>query len=166
MNPANHHPLAYALSTAELMGAGAVRSLDLLRVIDGTLDSLLHHTQLFETAEQAFTNITHAIQSGSSENVIPEAELIPVLEKLQNSLVASHADCTRKMKAAISDPRLCDEDGVADAYAALLQALDALNSATETLRWSVLESNAEAEKGHTPKVLSKPEEIDSFLDSL
>src|SRR5688500_19941070 len=34
MNSANHHHLAEALSAAELMGVGAVRTLDLLRDID------------------------------------------------------------------------------------------------------------------------------------
>lgn len=166
MNAANHHLLADALSAAELMGVGAVRSLDLLRDIDGTIDAITHHVELLRTAERAFVHVKKAITSGDASKAIPEDDIIPVLEDLQDSLVKSYAESKEKMECAIADSRLSDEDGVVDAYAILLDALISLNNTTETLRWAILESNADAEGSHTSNVLSDPSEIDSFLDSL
>jgi hypothetical protein len=92
--------------------------------------------------------------------------VIPVLEKLQDSLVKSYAESKEKMQCAIDDTRLSDEDGVVDAYANLLDELTSLNALTEDLRWSILESNADKEIAHTPVVMSDPDEIDKFLDNL
>ncbi|PKH12585.1 hypothetical protein BI292_06130 [Pseudomonas sp. 43NM1] len=166
MNSANHHLLADALSAAELMGAGAVRSLDLLRDIDGTIDAVSHHTKLFYTAQRAFATIQASIAAGDASKAIPEDDLIPVLEALQEKLVRSYSESKQKMECAKADPRLTDDDGVVDAYVALLDSLAALNSTTEGLRWSILESNADAETHHTSKVLSDSKDIDSFLESL
>lgn len=166
MNAANHHLLADALSAAELMGVGAVRSLDLLRHIDGTIDALTHLTELLRTTERAFVKVKATISAGEAAKAIPEEDLIPVLEDLQNGLVQSHAESKQKMECAIEDPLLSDEDGVVDAYAILLDALISLNSTTEGLRWAILESNADTESAHVSRVLSDPSEIDSFLDAL
>ncbi|WP_143522854.1 hypothetical protein [Pseudomonas sp. 2822-15] len=166
MNSANNYLLTDALSAAELMGVGAVRSLDLLRDIDGTIDAVSHHARLFDAAEKVFSKIQASIASGDASKLIPEDDLIPVLESLQDKLVKSYSESKKKMACAVHDPRLTDDDGVVDAYEALLQSLESLNSTTEALRWSILESNADTEKGHTPKVLSESKDIDSFLDSL
>lgn len=166
MSAANHHLLAEALSTAELMSAGAVRSLDLLREIDTTIDALAHHTELLRTAERAFVRAKNAIFSGNHSKAIPEKDIIPVLESLQDSLMKAHSESKQKMSYALNDPRLSDDDGVADGYATLLDALVSLNHTTESLRWAILESNADAEGPHTPKLLSEPSEIDAFLDAL
>lgn len=166
MNSANHHHLADALTAAELMGVGAVRSLDLLRDIDGTIDAISHHCQLLHAAERAFCAVKKSIASGDASRPIPEENVVPVLENLQDSLVRTYSESKEKMQCAIDDPRLSDEDGVVDAYAGLLEALITLNTTTEALRWSILESNADKEAGHTPKVLSEPADIDKFLDEL
>lgn len=166
MNPANHSLLTDALSAAELMGVGAVRSLDLLRDIDGTIDAVYHHAGLLNAAERAFASVKESISSGEVSNAIPEDDLIPVLESLQDGLVRSHTHFQSKMACARRDPRLSDDDGVVDAYAALLNSLAALNGATEALRWSILESNADNEAKHEPKIMSESKDIDAFLDDL
>ncbi|MFP3852494.1 hypothetical protein [Pseudomonas sp. W5-01] len=166
MNAANHHLLADALTAAELMGVGAVRSLDLLRDIDGTIDALTHHTALLRAAERTFANVKKALSSGEAAKAIPEGDIIPVLEGLQDSLVKSFSEKTQKMGYAISDPRLSDEDGVVDAYSIFLDAVASLNRTTESLRWAILESNADAEESHAPVILSEPSDIDNYLDSL
>lgn len=166
MNSANHHHLADALFAAELMGAGAVRSLDLLRDIDGTIEAISHHCQLLNTVANSFVAVKKSIASGKALKLIPEENVVPVLENLQDSLVKSYEESKAKMQCAIDDPRLSDEDGVVDAYARLLDALTSLNTMTEELRWSILESNADKETGHTPVVLSEPADIDKFLDDL
>lgn len=166
MNSVNHFHLADALSAAELMGVGAVRSLDLLREIDGTIDAITHHCRLFNGAQAAFDTVARNILSGAATREIPEDDIIPVLEQLQDSLVTTYAESKAKMQCAIRDPRLRDDDGVVDAYRTLLQALDSLNSTTEKLRWSILESNADKEDKHEPCVMSDPKDISNFLDSL
>lgn len=166
MNSANHHHLAEALSAAELMGVGAVRTLDLLRDIDGTIEAISHHCQLLNAAASSFVAVKNSIASGEASKVIPEENVVPVLEKLQDSLVKSYEESKAKMHCAINDPRLSDEDGVVDAYSRLLDALASLNTLTEDLRWSILESNADKEVGHTPVVMSEPGDIDKFLDDL
>lgn len=166
MNPADHHLLTAALSAAELMGVGAVRSLDLLRDIDGTIEAVTHYTNLFETAEREFSKARVAVASGHAENQIPEEDIVPILESLQDKLGKAYPYYQAKMECAIDDPRLSDDDGVVDAFENLLQALDALNNTTEMLRWCILESNVDAEASFKPKILSNTKEIDSFLDSL
>lgn len=166
MNSANHHHLADALSAAELMGVGAVRTLDLLRDIDGTIEAISHHCQLITAAANSFVAVKEKIASGEASKLIPEENVVPVLESLQDSLVKSYEESKAKMQCAINDPRLSDEDGVVDAYARLLDALTSLNTMTEELRWSILESNADKETGHTPVVMSDPAAIDKFLDDL
>lgn len=166
MNSTNHFHLADALSAAELMGVGAVRSLDLLRDIDGTIDAIAHHCRLFNGAQAAFDAVAKSILAGAAIREIREDEIIPVLEGLQDNLVKSHGESLEKMQCAIRDPRLRDDDGVVDAYRSLIESLASLNSAAERLRWSILESNADKEEPHEPRVMSSSEEIDSFLDSL
>lgn len=166
MNAANHIVLTDALSAAELMSVGAVRSLDLLRAIDGTIEALSHHTQLFQSAQRVFSEVLKAISAESAPRTIREEDLIPALEALQDALKRSFQDCSRKMDCAIRDPRLSDDDGVVDAYQILLDALSGLNTTAENLRWGILENNADVEKDHTPVVLSNPSDIDSFLDNL
>lgn len=166
MNSANHHHLADALSAAELMGVGAVRTLDLLRDIDGTIEAISHHCQLINAAANSFVAVKEKIASGEASKLIPEENVVPVLESLQDSLVKSYEESKAKMQCAINDPRLSDEDGVVDAYARLLDALTSLNTMTEELRWSILESNADKETGHTRVVMSEPAAIDKFLDDL
>lgn len=166
MNSANHHHLADALFAAELMGVGAVRTLDLLRDIDGTIEAISHQCRLLNAAATAFLGVKESIASGEASKLIPEENVVPVLEKLQESLVKSYAESKAKMQCAINDTRLSDEDGVVDAYANLLKELTSLNALTEDLRWSILESNADKEIAHTPAVMSDPAEIDKFLDDL
>ncbi|ELF6206753.1 hypothetical protein KTQ74_28295 [Pseudomonas chlororaphis] len=166
MNSTNHFHLADALSAAELVGVGAVRSLDLLRDIDGTIDAITHHCRLFGGAQAAFDAVAKDISSGAATKAIPEGDIIPVLEQLQDSLVKGYAESKEKMQCAIRDPRLRDDDGVVDAYSSLLEAIYALNTTTEKLRWSILESNADKEVDHDPVVLSNPEDINKFLDDL
>ncbi|WP_046854975.1 hypothetical protein [Pseudomonas sp. CCOS 191] len=166
MNSGNHFHLADALSAAELVGVGAVRSLDLLRNIDGTIDAISHHCRLFSGAQAAFEAVAKDIWSGAAAKVISEVDIIPVLEQLQDSLAKGYADANEKMHCAMRDPRLRDDDGVVDSYRSLLESIEALNSTTESLRWSILESNADQEVGHDPVVLSRPDEINKFLDDL
>lgn len=166
MNAANHIILTDALSAAELMSVGAVRSLDLLRAIDGTIEALSHHTQLLQSAQRVFSELLKAISAESAPRAIREEELIPALEALQDALMKSFKDFSRKMDCAVQDPRLSDEDGVVDAYQILLDALTGLNTTAENLRWGILENNADIENDHAPVVLSNPGDIDSFLDNL
>lgn len=166
MNAANLHLFTDALSAAELMGVGAVRSLDLLRDIDGTITALTHQADLLRAAERAFASVQESIAKGDATSVIPEENVVPVLEALQQNLCDSYPALQAKMKCALDDPRLNDDDGVADAYATLLEAVNSLNDAAERLRWAILESNADVEGDHSPVIMSDTAQINAYLDDL
>jgi hypothetical protein len=72
----------------------------------------------------------------------------------------------RKKIAALRDPRLTADDGVADTYARAMEAVCDLHQAIEDLRWAILNHNAALEASDGSKVLSDPDEIESFLRNL
>lgn len=165
MNSVKHYLLTDALSATELMVVGTVRSLDLLGGVDGAIQAK-HYADLFNAAKREFTKARLVISSEKNAIPIPEDNLIPLLESLQDKLVKVFPTYQKKMNRAIDSRPSHGSYETVDTYERLLVSLATLNGIAESLRWSILESNANAESGHEPKILSKPEEIDSFLDSL
>lgn len=166
MSSFNSQAFVSVLYNTELIGAGAARSLELLRDIDGTISALSHHAELMGNAAASFEETAKKIANCSEATAIAEETLIPVLENLQDALKAAHLVMIRKRDAAIQDPRLNEDDGVVEAYERFLDAMCHLNETTEKLRWFVMENNADAEDSHTPEILSDNKAIDDFLDSL
>ncbi|MCJ0877906.1 hypothetical protein MRX33_10215 [Pseudomonas sp. JI-2] len=156
---------AEIIAFSELMSAGAARSLDLLKAIDGTIDSVTHHCQLLEVCEGALRKAIAAINEGLNTE-FDEEQIVPVLEGLQESLASALVSFERKRKAALLDPRLKGSDGVVDAYDCLISAALSLNEAAEELRWAILEHNADMEGPHEAVVLSDDDEIAAFLKAL
>lgn len=95
-----------------------------------------------------------------------ESEVIPSLEKIQDSLRLMRSVFIYKQAANQEAPELESEDVVTEIYDQVIKAASTLNSKVETLRWVLLEHGADAEGEHKPEIMRNPSEIDSFLDNL
>ncbi|WGK92559.1 hypothetical protein [Pseudomonas migulae] len=143
----------------------AVRSLDLLRVIDGTIEALV----LMRRQMDAFNETIHSLiaQVLVAKNcAFTEDEIIPALEQSQDILAKIHADLEKRLNYAKSAPELRSDDGVDDAYAQAINSVLNYNAAIEKLRWSILEHNADMDGHHQATLLTTDKDIDDLFDSL
>lgn len=161
--PAKSHPMEIM---SNIMTFEAARSLDLLRVIDGTVEALVFTRRNIEAMSEACDKLLSRAESEPLTDEKLESEVIPSLEKVQDSLHLMRSVLGHKQAAAHKAPELESEDGVTDAYDQVIEAASTLNSKVETLRWVLLERGADAEGPHKPKIMRNTSDIDSFLDSL
>lgn len=160
---AKPHPMEI-MST--IMTSEAARSLDLLRAIDGTVEALVFTRRNIDAMSEACDKLLLRAKNEPLADERLESEVIPSLEKVQDSLRLMRLLLAHKQAAAHESPELESEDGVSDAYDQVIEAASTLNSKVETLRWVLLECGADAEGEHKPKIMRNPSEIDSFLDNL
>lgn len=142
-----------------------VRSLDLLRDIDGTIESLVLMRRQMDAFLEAVESFTKSVLA-EKKGVFSEDEIIPSLEQSQDVLKRIHDGLQARLQAAKSAPELRSDDGVDDAYAQAIDAVLSYNAAIERLRWAILEHNADMEGPHNPKVLTSEDDIDGFFDNL
>jgi len=161
--PAKPHPMEIM---SNIMTFEAARSLDLLRVIDGTVEALVFTRRNIEALSEACDKLLVRADTEALAGENLESEVIPSLEKVQDSLHLMCSVLSHKQAAAHEAPELEAEDGVADAYDQVIEAATTLNSKVENLRWVLLERGADAEGAHKPKIMRNTSDIDSFLDDL
>lgn len=143
----------------------AVRSLDLLRAIDGTIESLvLLRRQMNAFSETVESHIKSVL--AETKVVFEEDAIIPTLEQSQDILRSIHDGLQGQLKSAKNSTQLHSDDGVDDAYAQAIEAVIGYNATIERLRWSILEHNADMEGEHRPHLLGSKADIDGFFDSL
>lgn len=123
----------------------AARDLDLLRAIDSTLDMLDIEMgrveQLNHAAEKFIDTIGEA--PGPIESDI---DLVALFDKARDSVGEAHALLKRRHQSAINDPNLRDEDGIAEAYACLIEATAEFHNHLNALSWAIGEHNADFDK--------------------
>lgn len=143
----------------------AVRSLDLLRLIDGTIEALvLMRRQMDAFNETIGSLITQVI--GSKDCLYAEDEILPSLEQAQDTLAKVYSDLEKRLGFAKSAPELRSDDGVDDAYLQAITSVLSYNAAIERLRWSILEHNADMEGHQEAVLLTTDKDIDDLFDSL
>lgn len=161
--PAKSHPMEIM---SNIMIFEAARSLDLLGAIDGTVEALIFTRRNIDAMSEACDKLLLRAENEPLTDEKLESEVIPSLEKVQDSLHLMRSVLTHKQAAAHEAQELEPEDGVTDAYEQVIEAAFTLNSKVETLRWVLLERGADAEGEHKPKIMRNISEIDSFLDNL
>lgn len=158
--------LAYSVNEFVVLGThvcdGTARSLDLLRKIERTVLSI----STIAGELRVWRGLIGKLREAMPDGPIPEGGVVPSLEKTEDKLSALHEIMQRKKQAALDDPRLTADDGVADIYARAMEAVCDLHESIEELRWAILNHNASLEKTDESKNLSDPEEIERFLRSI
>lgn len=149
---------------SEHLRGSTARSLDLLRNIDGTIDALVMTRKVLDAQCEALSS--RLTKLSSIPGVLCEKETIPALEASQESLRRMAESLRPGLEAARRAPELRADDGVVEAYEELIAAVSGLNQEVEKFRWAIIEHNADMEGPHQAKVLSSPQEIAGFLDSL
>lgn len=150
---------------SDYLRSEAVRSLDLLRVIDGTIEALV----LMRRQMDAFNEAIHSLiaQVLVAKNcVFTEDEIIPSLEQSQDILAKIYADLEKRLAYAKAAPELRSDDGVDDAYAQAINSVLNYNAAIEKLRWGILEHNADMDGHHEATLLTTDKDIDDLFDNL
>lgn len=143
----------------------AVRSLDLLRAIDGTIESLvLLRRQMNAFSETVESHIKSVL--AETKVVFEEDAIIPTLEHSQDILRSIHDGLQGQLMSAKNSTQFHSDDDVDDAYAQAIEAVIGYNATIERLRWSILEHNADMEGEHRPHLLGSKADIDGFYDSL
>lgn len=146
----------------DFMQQSAARNLELLRRIASTVTALRtigKQARGFIEIVQDLTASIHAITEA-----IPE-DVLPVFEQLQDDLASLHGLMRQKRAAAQRAAELCDGDGVCEAYSEAMEGIHGLHECIETLRWLIMEHNAELESS-TGDVLTSAEEVERYLASL
>ncbi|MDU8542933.1 hypothetical protein [Pseudomonas syringae group sp. J248-6] len=143
----------------------AVRSLDLLRQIDGTIEALVLIRRQMDGFNELVGSLIKQVHAQAS-GTYTEDELIPSLEQSQDVLKRLHADFEMRHKCAKDAPELKSEDGVEDAYGEVIESLLRYSDSLERLKWSVLEHNADMEGHQEPHLLTTDKDIDDLFDNL
>lgn len=161
--PAKPHPMEIM---SNIMTFEAARSLDLLGAIDGTVEALVYTRRNIDAMSEACDKLLVRAENEPLTGEKLEGEVIPSLEKVQDSLHLMRSVLSQKQAAAHKALELESEDGVVDAYDQVIDAASTLNGKVETLRWVLLERGADSEGDHKPRIMRNTYEIDSFLDNL
>jgi len=145
------------------MAAGAARSLELLRAIDGVLIALSTITE----QNRSFVHVVKEMSEGLTELglPIPEESIIPEYERLQDELSTIHAELRALCNKCESSTAVRNEDGIRDAFNSACDAINELHASLETFRWLILEHNADLDAVGT-ETLTSEDEIKRYLAAL
>lgn len=137
----HHHVVSYTPTSVQ---AFAARNLQLLRVIESTVDSLTADTRILQAMFNDLQPLTDAIRSQGSEGDVidPEQRVCNQLQQAMDTLARMHATATHKHAAACNDHRLTEDDGVADAWSDYMQAMQHMHDALHDLHDAVATHDA------------------------
>lgn len=145
------------------MSEGAARSLTLLQAIDNMVAGMA------TIAEQArsFTTAVNEMSAGIPRLTvaIPEDEIVPAYEALQDDLVKLHSMLRAQCHRVDNSPAFRKDDGVCEGYRTNMGAIRDLHDALETFRCLILEHNADLDPAGT-EVMTDASEIERYLASL
>jgi len=144
----------------------SARSLDLLRAIENTVAINTIIADSFEMAADHTARATESICGAqlSIRKVIDEdGSVVTNIDSAIDILAEAIPILERKREAALNDPQLSLEDGVAESYDKALEALREVCEHTNELKWAILENDADL----SPTVPGGPyENVEDFLASL
>lgn len=136
----------------------ACRDLDLLKVIEDTLDAVdvrCTITRQMNLAADQFIK-----KFSESPLVVPDGgiDLPELIEKARDAVATDYESCSEKHICAVVAPELDDDDGVVEAYAMLLTELAALHEKLNTLAWIIREHEADQDEA-IPGVFSNADDL-------
>lgn len=145
------------------MSEGAARSLALLQAIDNVVTAMGTITE----QTRSFTVVVRDMSAGipNLALAIPEDDIIPAYEALEDDLVELHGTFREHCQRAERSSALRDDDGVCEAYRSTMAAIHELHDALETFRWLILEHNAELDPAKG-QVMTDVSEIERYLAAL
>lgn len=113
----------------------AARNLQLLQAIESTLSQLGSDVKLIYAIAGAFEEIQRALSESANGNPVdPEGVACAALMQASDACVRIHNAAKSSHQAACGDRRLRSEDGVADAYAEYLAAVESVHDSIESLK--------------------------------
>jgi len=100
------------------------------------------------------------------EQMDPEGLIASLLEDAQKGLGELHETLIMKRQCGRDDPQLLEEDGIEAAYCDAIEACAELGRAVESLRWSLLEHDADAAPRVEGFVADTPKGVADMLDRI
>ncbi len=144
------------------------RNLELLRAIDTTIERLCYDQRYFSQMAKLAKEVTDDVLRAPKESVLDstgsgEKDLLAGQEAIHEL----HQELIQLRQSAIEDPRLTDDDGVADEYGRTIQIVAETHNAINTLRWVVKEHDANVRSMKEPPLKTyKAEEIEQLISDL
>lgn len=126
----------------QIVGSFATRDLDLLNTIDRTIDSLSVENEVLNYHLGIVRHEIERVKNVASE-IDPNDEVIPLLEGLRDGLGGGYQRLITRRESARHDPRLDENDGVVEAYSALIATVADLHNAINDLCWAIGEHDAD-----------------------
>ena len=147
----------------EFITEDSARSLDLLRKIEATVLAM-------ETIRSTMTGFDVVVckfnESLSSRTDTVDESGLEAMEQAQNAIEKLHSVMAKKLEAAKNDKALRKNDPVCPAYRQAMGVICELHENIETLRWNIMQHNANLDTSDSGAVLRTPAEIKKFLSSL
>jgi len=164
---------AHATDSATLKRLGgdvihaANRSIQLLNAIETTVSALCYDRSFYSAIANFSHKMTEAIKkSESSEEIYSDETHLDGLLKAQEKIHNLYDLMIAKRHSAISDPRLTDEDGVANEYTETIAVIAELHNNLNDLRWAIGEHNARISGEGRGEILRSPKDVEKYLDTL
>jgi hypothetical protein len=129
------HGISSASISPSNVQALAARNLNLLHDIESTLAALNDDTKLFDAITATFEEVTNRLKANPPESAVDaDGETSNILVQTADSTRRLYERAVSKRESARADLSLTDDDGVVDAYDALISSLRNLFDAIEVLR--------------------------------
>lgn len=121
--------------TPSRIQAYAGRTLDFLQVIEKTIDGLSNDCDMLHAMHVGVVKVVASLPSASGqEKLDPDGRVCDLLSKSKEALERMHAVAARKRQYAQQDDRLDADDGVVEAFDALLACLSELHDALNEMQ--------------------------------
>ncbi len=159
--------LGQQVATLKFALSEEARSLDLLRAIEETIDSLAWMRSRLD-GDSELVESTIATINESAHVVIrldADGSVCASLQEAQSVVEALHKDMAGRRDAACLAGELRENDGVIEAYDEAIDAAARLHNAINTVRWCIMEHDADlcAEAQGT---IHGPDDIDRMIADL
>jgi hypothetical protein len=147
----------------EFITEDSARSLDLLRKIEATVLAM-------ETIRSTMTGFELVVckfnESLSSRPDPVDEGALEAMEKAQDAIENLRKVMATKLAAAKKARELRKDDPVCPAYSQAIDVICELHDSIETLRWNIMQHNANLDTSDPGKTLRTPAEIKKFLATL
>lgn len=126
----------------------ASRSLQFLRVIEQTITALENDTKAYRLIADIGSTLADKVRNKESitNRIDPTGEVEAGLDSAMDSMCKILAGLERGRNAAATDKQLKSDDGVVDAYEALIEALKDAHAVLCELHWAVTEHDTELDE--------------------
>jgi hypothetical protein len=133
------------LFLSESAGGEAQRTIALLSAIEATVDALNGFSKHFRVDLDTGVRFLSLVLSCEFP-IDPHGDVCASIEKSQSILANLYRAFGKNKVSAENDGRICEDDGVVDAYTQAMEALTALYDIMEDLRHTILEHDLSFEK--------------------